>query len=95
MNKELVSMSSYLYHINEINKQLNETEKEIKNLNTKATCLNLNKCDECNMSINFPCICFLCGHCYHQLCVNSMYEKNENNKIIQNKLKCPKCKKNI
>ena len=95
MSKELVSTSTYLYNINEINKQLNETEKEIKEINTKATCYHLNKCDECNMSINFPCICFLCGHCFHQLCVNTMiYEKKENNKSIQNILKCPKCKKN-
>ena len=97
MNKELTSISSSLYHINEMKKQLNETEREIKELNTKATCFNLNKCDECNMSINFPCVCFLCGHSYHQLCVNAMIydknDKNENNKIVNNKLKCPKCKK--
>ena len=97
MNKELASITSSLYHINEMKKQLNETERQIKELNTKATCFNLNKCDECNMSINFPCVCFLCGHCYHQLCVNAMIydknDKNENNKIVNNKLKCPKCKK--
>ena len=102
MNKELVSIGTYLYRINELKKQLTDTEKEIKELNTKAVRFNLKKCDECNMALNFPCICFFCGHCYHQLCANSMIidkneinENNENNQIVNNKVKCPKCRKNI
>ena len=102
MNKELVSIGTYLYRINDLKKQLTETEKEIKELNTKAIRFNLKKCDECNMAINFPCICFFCGHCYHQLCANSIIidkneinENNSKNQIVNNKLKCPKCRKNI
>ena len=97
LNKELVSIGTYIYKFNEIKNQLTETESKIKELNTKAICFNLKKCDECNMSINFPCICFFCGHCYHQLCVDSMKSENIdsnnnlNNKISKNKLKCPKC----
>ena len=99
MNKELVSIGTYLYRINEIKKQLTETENRIKELNTKAVCFNLKKCDECDMSINFPCICFFCGHCFHQLCVNSVpYDysndnnnNNEENKIITSKMRCQKC----
>ena len=97
MNKEVVSIGTYMYRINELKKQLNSTEKEIKELNTKAIHFKLNKCDECHMAINFPCICFFCGHCYHQLCANSIFpDKNENtgdNKIVKNILKCPKCRK--
>ena len=97
LNKELVSIGTYIKKFNEIKNQLTETESKIKELNTKAICFNLKKCDECNMSINFPCICFFCGHCYHQLCVDSMKSENIdsnnnlNNKISKNKLKCPKC----
>ena len=96
INKELVSIGTYIYRGNEIKRQLNETESKIKELNTKAICFKLNKCDECNMAINFPCLCFYCGHCYHQLCINAIgYDKseNENNEINNNKLKCPKCRK--
>ena len=96
INKELVSIGTYIYRVNEIKRQLNETESKIKELNTKAICFKLNKCDECNMAINFPCLCFYCGHCYHQLCINAIgYDKseNENNEINNNKLKCPKCRK--
>jgi hypothetical protein len=98
MNKELVSIGTYLYRINEIKKQLTDTENKIKELNTKAVSFNLKKCDECDMSINFPCICFFCGHCFHQLCVNSVpYDSNDNNnnneenKIITSKMRCQKC----
>lgn len=98
MNRDLVSIGTYLYRINEIKKQLTETENRIKELNTKAISFNLKKCDECNMSINFPCICFFCGHCFHQLCVNSVpYDSTndnnniEENKIITSKMKCQKC----
>ena len=96
INKELVSIGTYIYRVNEIKRQLNETESKIKELSTKAICFKLNKCDECNMAINFPCLCFYCGHCYHQLCINAIgYDKseNENNEINNNKLKCPKCRK--
>ena len=100
MNKELISIGTYAYRINEYKKQLSEIEHKIKDLNTRATCFTLYKCEECNMTINYPCICFFCGHCYHQLCVNTIISNNQENdndieQNFNNKVKCPKCRNNM
>ena len=93
IGKEIVSMSTYLYHINESKKALEKTEKDINNLNTQAIKFKLNKCDECKMIINFPCVFFYCGHCFHQSCVNNIrINKNEIKEINNKTIKCPKCK---
>ena len=93
IGKEIVSISTYLYHINESKKALEKTEKDINNLNTQAIKFKLNKCDECKMIINFPCVFFYCGHCFHQSCVNNIrINKNEIKEINNKTTKCPKCK---
>ena len=66
IGKENVSISTYLYHINETKKALNKTENDINNLNTNGIKFKLNKCDYCNMTISFPCLFFYCGHCFHK-----------------------------
>ena len=37
------------------------------------------------MGINFPAVCFRCGHCYHSMCLNS----NDENDFDD--VDCPKC----
>ena len=87
-----LALNDSISKVNEISINLNNTENQIKNYNTKATAINLKKCNECDMEITFPCICFLCGHCYHQLCVNSRTNINDKNSL--DNVECPKCKKN-
>ena len=95
IGKEIVSISTYLFHINETKKALNKTENDINNLNTKGIKFKLNKCDDCNMTISFPCLFFYCGHCFHKSCIsNIITNNNEIRKIInEDKIKCPKCRK--
>ena len=93
IGKEIVSMSTYLYHIKETKKTLKKTIKEINNFNSQAIKFKLNKCDECNMTINFPCIFFYCGHCFHTSCINNAnIKKTENKELNNNNFKCPRCK---
>ena len=63
---------------------ITETEEEIKSLIDKPINLELLKCDECLMGIEFPCIFFKCGHYFHSLCIN-YYSKDLRN------AHCPKC----
>ena len=94
IGKEILSISTYLYHINETQKNLNKIENNIHNLNTKAIKFKLNKCDECNMTINFPCIFYYCGHCYHQTCLNNIKINSRDDKNFNNEeIKCIKCRK--
>ena len=94
IGKEVVSISTYLYHINETKKAMKKTEDDIINLKRTGIKFKLNKCDECNMIINFPCIFFYCGHCFHKSCINNIITNKSKNKEINNdKIKCPKCKK--
>ena len=93
IGKEIVSMSTYLYHIKETKKTLKKTIKEINNFNSQAIKFKLNKCDECNMTINFPCLFFYCGHCFHTSCINNAnINKIENKELNNNNFKCPRCK---
>ena len=93
IGKEIVSMSTYLYHIKETKKTLKKTIKEINNFNSQAIKFKLNKCDECNMTINFPCLFFYCGHCFHTSCINNAnIKKTENKELNNNNFKCPRCK---
>ena len=62
--------------------------KKISELNTKAISTNLNLCDECDMGLSFPCVCYRCGHNFHSLCINANIGEDTTN------IDCPKCKKN-
>ena len=93
ISKENLSLSSSLYHLKETNKSLEKIEKDIKSIKTKAIKFRLNKCNYCNMTINFPCVFFYCGHYFHQTCLNGI-KKNVNEKEINNdEIKCPRCYK--
>ena len=94
IGKEVVSISTYLYHINETKKALEKIEDEIIHLKKTGIKFKLNKCDECNMTINFPCVFYYCGHCFHKSCINIMPSIKDKNKEMNNdKINCPKCKK--
>ena len=82
IGKEVVSISTYLYHINETKKAMKKTEDDIINLKRTGIKFKLNKCDECNMIINFPCIFFYCGHCFHKSCINNIITNKSKNKEI-------------
>ena len=94
INKENLSLSTALYHLKEINKSLEKTEKDIHSLKTEAIKFKLNKCNYCNMTINFPCVFFYCGHSFHQTCLNGIKNNiNEIKEINNDKIKCPRCNK--
>ena len=87
LEKQLLPLEECNKNINEVKNQINETSQQITELNTKATLFSLNLCDECDMSISFPGVCFRCGHCFHSVCLNA----NINEDL--DKINCPKCKK--
>ena len=94
INKENLSLSTALYHLKEINKSLEKTEKDIHSIKTEAIKFKLNKCNYCNMTINFPCVFFYCGHSFHQTCLNGIKNNiNEIKEINNDKIKCPRCNK--
>ena len=94
INKENLSLSTALYHLKEINKSLEKTEKDIHSIKTEAIKFKLNKCNYCNMTINFPCVFFYCGHSFHQTCLNGIKDNiNEIKEINNDKIKCPRCNK--
>ena len=94
INKENLSLSTTLYHLKEIKKSLEKTEKDIHSIKTEAIKFKLNKCNYCNMTINFPCVFFYCGHSFHQTCLNGIKNNiNEIKEINNDKIKCPRCNK--
>ena len=85
--KQVESLENSSKNIDIYTNQINETNKKITELNTKATDLNLNLCDECDMGLSFPCVCYRCGHNFHSLCINANIGGDTTN------IDCPKCKK--
>ena len=74
---------------NKYNSQINDTEKEIKELNTEASVINLNKCSECLMPMNLPFVCFKCGHGFHNSCIG-LHSRRHNSNFDD--ISCLKCK---
>uniref|UniRef100_A0A0K0F7X8 RING-type domain-containing protein n=1 Tax=Strongyloides venezuelensis TaxID=75913 RepID=A0A0K0F7X8_STRVS len=62
--------------------QLDNTVKEIDQLNTKIHVFDKNKCLLCDQKLTLPIISFICKHSFHSQCVVS-YSINEN--------LCPRC----
>ena len=87
LEKQIESLENCTKNINIYENQVNETNKKITELNTNAITFNLNLCDECDMGLSFPCVCYKCGHNFHSLCLNV----NISEEIMN--IDCPKCKK--
>ena len=77
---ELTKNSDY-----DINHQ--DIDDELYKLNYVPVPIKIDKCEQCKLKINMPCIIFKCKHIYHSSCVN------EN--IKDNNVHCPKCIINI
>ena len=88
LEKQIKSLEISSKNIDIYGNQINETNKKITELNTSALNLNLNICDECDMGISFPCVCYKCGHNFHSLCINANIGEETHD------IECPKCKKN-
>ena len=88
LEKQIESLENCSKNINIYENQVNETNKKITELNTNAIVFNLNLCDECDMSLSFPCVGYKCGHIFHSLCINANLGEDISN------IDCPKCKKN-
>ena len=93
MEKALEKQINYLdkssKNIEAYSNQIKETNNGITVLNTNALSFSLNICDECDMGLSFPCVCYKCGHNFHSLCINANIRGEE----ISN-IDCPKCKRN-
>ena len=87
LEKQVESLENCSKNIDIYANQINETNKKISEFNTKAIYSNLNLCDECDMGLSFPCVCYRCGHNFHSLCINANI--GEDTTYID----CPKCKK--
>ena len=61
-------------------KKIEEYDKNVKDIKTSAKKYNINRCSSCKDSLDFPFIYFICGHGYHQSCLD--YDHYE----------CPVCK---
>ena len=88
LEKEVVDLDNLSKNTEIYSNQINETNKKITELNTNALTFNLNLCDECDMALSFPCVCYKCGHNFHSLCINANIGDDISN------IDCPKCKKN-
>ena len=88
LEKEVVDLDNLSKNTEIYSNQINETNKKITELNTNALSFNLNLCDECDMGLSFPCVCYKCGHNFHSLCINANIGEDISN------IDCPKCKKN-
>ena len=87
IENEINSIEDQQKKYNKYNAQINDIEKEITELNTKASVINLNKCSECAMPMNVPFVCFMCGHGFHNSCLGLHSKKHNDNEI-----NCRKCK---
>ena len=87
LEKQIESLENCTKNINIYENQVNETNKKITELNTNAITFDLNLCDECDMGLSFPCVCYKCGHNFHSLCLNANIGEEITN------IDCPKCKK--
>ena len=85
IEKEEKTIEEQKEKYNEYNSQLNQAVNEIKDLNTKAYNVEMNKCSECGMPLNIPFVVFKCGHGYHNLCLGV-------NLNINDIINCRKCK---
>ena len=88
IEKQLNNLELSSKNINLYTNQINDLSSKMTELNTTAMKLNLYLCDECNLDVSFPFVCYKCGHNYHSLCLNANIEDEIINK------ECPKCKKN-
>ena len=66
--------------INELQNQIEEMKKSIRDLTTKPKTFQATKCSACLAPLELPTIHFLCGHSLHERC---LYNKSSP--------KCPKC----
>ena len=85
IEKQLDNLELSSKNINMFTNEINTLNSKMTEINTNAMNLTLNRCDECDLDISFPCRCYKCGHNYHPLCINANVEPN---------VECPKCKKN-
>ena len=68
-----------------------EVSEEINTLTTKPLSIKIEKCEECKLKVNPPCIIFRCRHIYHSSCLFESKKDNNNNNVDY----CPKCNINI
>ena len=85
---ENVPLGIKIENFNNYNNQITETNNKIKEIQTQASTIKLSKCESCFMGINFPAICFRCGHCFHTNCLNTNDENNLED------VDCPICREN-
>jgi hypothetical protein len=60
--------------------KIGEMKKEIVELKTTAKNFNQKECSNCDKKLTLPTVHFMCGHTYHDYCVES-----------EGKRKCVKC----
>ena len=72
--------------------RIEEYDKSIKDIKITAKNYNTNRCSFCRSSLDLPFIYFICGHAYHQSCIDDINDRfectvcKEKNKQIFNKL---------
>ena len=57
--------------------KIEQNNQQLKELQTKAKPYNLSKCSICGQALEMPFYYFICGHGYHQLCINGDTEEIE------------------
>ena len=63
-------------------KKIEDYNKNVKDIKSSAKNYNINRCSSCRGPLDFPFVYFICGHGYHQSCLDDNYDHFE----------CPVCK---
>ena len=58
-------------------KRIEEYDKSVKDIKITAKNFNTNRCSSCRDSLDLPFIYFVCGHAYHQSCIDDNYDRFE------------------
>ena len=84
LNSELDSIETKKNNYNDYETKIESICGNIKELRTKSSIFNPNKCCVCSGDLEIPYLAFYCGHILHKSCLNL----NSKDDIIE----CPKCK---
>ena len=84
IEKENSDLVNNLVKSKEYEANIQEVDEDIYNMKERPITVKLTKCDECNLTIDYPVLLFRCGHYYHILCLSYYFKDLKN-------AHCPRC----
>ena len=83
--RERRTISTNKARINAIRADTEKRRSELADLGSKPAVFQATKCSDCGQSLDLPAVHFLCKHSFHQRCLRSGVNGDEND------MQCPKC----